>query len=298
MANRQFSTAMVALDLSKLDEKLIRYAKFIGSKMDIKRFYFIHIVPDFSTIKNLDLDFSKKFAPEIPADEAALKKLETEVKSIFGPTPGADYECMVVEGKPYQQLLHWAEVKNADLVIVGKKEISEGSGIHAKRVARNLKNASVLFVTPDSREKLEKILVPIDYSENSARALKFAKSVALNENQAKITAGYVVDFPPTGYHLNEEEYHSFNQMLLDTAKTSYSEFLSRYEINEAGTTYKIMENAWHNIAGAINEYADTGDFDLLIIGAKGHTPFEAFMFGSVTEKIVGQKSKTPILVVR
>src|SRR5690606_2847034 len=122
MANRQFSTAMVALDLSKLDEKLIRYAKFIGSKMDIKRFYFIHIVPDFSTIKNLDLDFSKKFAPEIPADEAALKKLETEVKSIFGPTPGADYECMVVEGKPYQQLLHWAEVKNADLVIVGKKE--------------------------------------------------------------------------------------------------------------------------------------------------------------------------------
>ncbi len=51
----------------------------------------------------------------------------------------------VREGKPYQKLLHWLCIKDADLLIIGQKKNPGKSELTAKRVARTAPT-SVLIV--------------------------------------------------------------------------------------------------------------------------------------------------------
>ena len=63
-----------------------------------------------------------------------------------------------MEGIPYEKLIHWIKVKEIDLLVVGHKEVSDGSGITAKRVARTSK-CNVIFVPEDFNKKLEYLVL-------------------------------------------------------------------------------------------------------------------------------------------
>ena len=43
-----FSRALVALDLSTMDKKLMDYLASMVSVLDTKKVYFVHIIPDFN----------------------------------------------------------------------------------------------------------------------------------------------------------------------------------------------------------------------------------------------------------
>jgi nucleotide-binding universal stress UspA family protein len=55
------------------------------------------------------------------------------------------------------------------------------------------------------------------------------------------------------------------------------------------------------ICGEVHEsiinYFDNNDFDILVMGAFGHSRFKGFIFGSITEKIIS-RIKKPILLLR
>ena len=59
------------------------------------------------------------------------------------------------------------------MLVVGKKEVSEGSGITARRVARNAA-CNILFLPVNSFQEVEHLIVPIDFSSNSLQALHTA----------------------------------------------------------------------------------------------------------------------------
>jgi nucleotide-binding universal stress UspA family protein len=294
----KFSSVLVALDMSGMDEILLRYVRFFTFKVEAKKAYFLHVVPDFTIPENLEVEFQKKFAPEVPLDEIVARRIREEVTTAFAEAQHLAYEIEVVEGRPFEQLLHMIEVKDVGLVIVGKKEMSNGSGITAKRIARQVKKANVLFVPQDAAHELNKVMVPIDFSDNAARALQTALDMRRHCPGLEITAAYVVDFPPSGYYLTQKEYHSFNQMLLDTARASFAEFLTKYNLRHEHIEFHILENAWHNIAGAIIDFAQLGKFSMVVIGAQGHSAFESLVFGSITEKVVARIGKVPLLIVR
>lgn len=293
-----FANVLTALDMTEMDQVILRTLKSMSASLKMEHIYFTHIVPDFSFPKEDELDFKKKFAPDKPLDEIVREGLHQTVEGFFpkGNTP--DWELLVVEGKAYHQLLHWTEVKNPDLVVVGKKKESQGSGITAKRLARNIKKAGILLINDEAPKEIQKVVVPVDYSENSARALKTAMEWRRQNPNLEVTAIYVIDYPPTGFYLNKEEFVGFNKMLLDTAQKSFKKFLDEHQIPKDLLTFKVLENSWHNIAGAIKGHVQENTYDMLLIGAQGHSGFESFLFGSVTEHIVNEVSNLPVMVVR
>jgi nucleotide-binding universal stress UspA family protein len=50
-------------------------------------------------------------------------------------------------------------------------------------------------------------------------------------------------------------------------------------------------------ADALSEFADTGHFDLLVMGTHGHSALGSVVLGSTTTRVIAQ-SKLPILLVR
>lgn len=60
----------------------------------------------------------------------------------------------------------------------------------------------------------------------------------------------------------------------------------------------FLENKQHDIAGHIEDFALERPNSMIIMGAKGHSPFETFLFGSITEKLAERYNKVPLLIVR
>ncbi len=144
-------------------------------------------------------------------------------------------------------------------------------------------------------DEIEKILVPVDFSDHSKRALTYAVDFAKQFN-AKIYLIYVVEpaiypadfsmgqvsLPAVDVEMNkraEEELHNL-------AKTEvHSSFLAEIIIK---TGKPFVE---------INETALEKDIDLIIIATHGHTGVEHLLFGSTAEKVV-RKAPCPVLTLR
>jgi len=143
--------------------------------------------------------------------------------------------------------------------------------------------------------KIQRILVPIDFSEHSKNALKYAVPFA-QKFKASIDILYVVEptiypadfsFGQIGFPNVEEE--------LRTRGNDELEKLIKKEITGKVVARKIVRTG--KPFYEINQYALEEKTSLIIIATHGHTGMEHILFGSTTEKVV-RKAPCPVLVVR
>jgi nucleotide-binding universal stress UspA family protein len=143
--------------------------------------------------------------------------------------------------------------------------------------------------------QLKQILVPIDFSEHSKKALQYAIPFA-RQFQAKIIALYVVEptiypadfsFGQVGIPNIETELQSKGEQELKTLLT---------EIVGGRVPAEALVRTGLPFVEVIN-FAHESDIDLIIVATHGHTGVEHILFGSTAEKIV-RKAPCPVLVVR
>lgn len=142
---------------------------------------------------------------------------------------------------------------------------------------------------------LKKILVPIDFSDHSRKALQYAIPFAKQFN-ASIDLVYVVE--PTIYPAD----FSFGQVGFPNVEDELRkrgseelESLMKHTIKGAVQARKAILSG--KASYEINEYAKKKKMDLIIIATHGHSGFEHALFGSTAEKVV-RKAPCPVLVVR
>jgi nucleotide-binding universal stress UspA family protein len=142
---------------------------------------------------------------------------------------------------------------------------------------------------------LRRILVPIDFSEHSRKALQYAVPFA-RQFGASLDLLYVVEptiypadfsFGQVGFPNVEEELRRRGAAELDDMIKK--EIGARVRARKAIRTGKAFYE--------INQYAAEHDIDLVIIATHGHTGIEHVLFGSTAEKVV-RKAPCPVLVVR
>ena len=294
---QSFRRIIVALDLSEADRHILQFLAANAALMGIEKAYFVHLMPDFTLPKQVDVEFQKLFAPEYPVDEKVRDKLGFDIQEAFGEEAELEYSIEVIEGKPYEKLLHWITVKEADLLVVGKKEVSQGSGITARRVARNAK-CNILFVPVNGYSEIENIVVPLDFSNHSLHAIQAAQAFKARKPEADIHGLYVVDLPPEDYYTRSRPGKGYRGVLMESAKIAYDSFVKDNGLSREEIEMNFLENKQHDIAGHIEDFALEKPHSMIIMGARGHSPFETFLFGSITEKMAERVNVLPLLVVR
>ena len=294
---QSFRRIIVALDLSEADRHILQFLAANAALMGIEKAYFVHLMPDFTLPKQVDVEFQKLFAPEYPVDEKVRDKLGFDIQEAFGEEAELEYSIEVIEGKPYEKLLHWIKVKEADLLVVGKKEVSQGSGITARRVARNAK-CNILFVPVNGYSEIENIVVPLDFSNHSLHAIQAAQAFKARKPEADIHGLYVVDLPPEDYYTRSRPGKGYRGVLMESAKIAYDSFVKDNGLSREEIEMNFLENKQHDIAGHIEDFALEKPHSMIIMGARGHSPFETFLFGSISEKMVERVNVLPLLVVR
>jgi nucleotide-binding universal stress UspA family protein len=145
--------------------------------------------------------------------------------------------------------------------------------------------------------RLQRILVPVDFSEHSKNALTYAISIA-KQFQSELVLVYVVESA-----IYPAEF-GFGQVALPTAEMERDfrergkkelEKLVRSHINDQAKSRTMVAEG--HPASEILAIANKEQVDLIIIATHGHTGVEHLLFGSTTEKVV-RKASCPVLVVR
>lgn len=136
-------------------------------------------------------------------------------------------------------------------------------------------------------KKQIKILVPLDGSKNSLRALDTA--VFLFKNQDAIITGlHAIRFPVVSSKEIRKRYITNAQNIMRVALKHTKQHGVRF-------VDKIQYNGY--IGNIIVKFAQDHKFNLIIIGSRGPDPIAEMFLGSVANYVIN-KAKMPVLLVK
>lgn len=288
---------MVALDNTYFDREVISFANYISELVSPEKVYFVHIDRDLEVPDYLNHEQREDTGVLIPKDEQLKIDIQKVVKQHFHNHTHVSIKVEIKEGTPLKELLHLSKVKHTDLIIVGHKKLSDGSGITANKLAREA-DCSILFVPEGQELPIKNMIVPFDFSGNSDHALKTGLTLNRKLTDSEITVVHVYDVPLfSNYEINVN-YEEMVKNVLNFKKSSFREYLEKQGFENAGIKVKFLANTSGRTVKYINDFILENKPGLVIIGAKGHSSWDAFLLGSVTEKLLSLNAITPILVER
>jgi nucleotide-binding universal stress UspA family protein len=145
------------------------------------------------------------------------------------------------------------------------------------------------------KPEIKKILVPIDFSDYSKNALKYAVNI-VETFKAEMFLIYVVEpviYPPD---------FSMGQIAIPSINTEWDERAKEElkKLAEAEIPKEIKVQTIVKTGKPFLEIIDTAtekDIDLIVIATHGHSGVEHILFGSTAEKVV-RKAPCPVLTLR
>ena len=201
----------------------------------------------------------------------------------------------------YEEIISYSKEHDIDLVVMGThgrrgpKRLFIGST--AERVVR-LSDCPVLTLRSDAQTAnpmhLKNILVPVDFSDFSIDAIKYALELAKNWN-AKITLLNVIEEAvlPTVYGVEPVSVFHVDHLIEESVKMIQNlkeSYLEGYPNIEA----KVVVG---HAAFTITDFANENDTDLIVIPTHGLTGLKRFLIGSVAEHVV-RNAQCAVLTVK
>ena len=285
---------MVLLDMSAADETLLNYATFISNSSRAKNIYFVNVVKSINLPDEVKKDFPDLEKKALNDRRLGIKKKITE---FYKPEYDVIVKYLIQFGKNLKTILTFSEKESIDLIIIGQKKTTPGTGVLAQRLARRA-NCNLLIVPEGSKPQIKKLLVPIDFSLHCKLALEQAIFISKRQgNDVEIICQNVYNVP-VGYHYTGKSYEEFNEIMKQHAQKDYKKFIKGIDIQGQNikTVYSLDTN--DNLASDIQDMAKKLKVDGILIGAKGRTATAALFLGSLSEKLINSQMDVPLMVVR
>jgi nucleotide-binding universal stress UspA family protein len=286
---RKFKKILVGLDLSPLDEVLIKKTATLARFFEAEQVYFIHVAKDLALPEEVSKNYPDLLAP---VDEVIEQRINDQVIAADFPSEVA-FEVDAKEGGTLDKILRWSKVKDVDLIIMGRKHDLEGSGTLAKRIALR-SSCSVMFL-PEYMKALtfKKLFLPIDFSSYSKLALDYAKEISEETENVRCYHLYEV---PQGYTKTGKPYEEFAEIMRNNAENNYQQFIQKNNLPQY--PFKLGLKSKGNRAEYLLDAAKNDGADLIIIGSRGRTDSAALLMGSVAEKLIDINNEIPMLVLK
>jgi nucleotide-binding universal stress UspA family protein len=137
----------------------------------------------------------------------------------------------------------------------------------------------------------QRIVLPVDGSDGSARAVAKALSLA-KETGADITALYVMEFP----YLVSVDLNSSYPDIIEIIKKRGNEVLDTVKKQGLRLGVSVKTKLVEGIPDD-QIIKEAKKDDLIVMGCKGRTALSRILVGSVCEKVL-HHSKSPVMVIR
>ncbi len=292
-----FKRVIVALDMTKFDERLISFAGALVEDSAVDKVYFATVVPKFHKPEHINPKYLHLFKGNFYAAEHAKRQIIDKIHRHFGDSSGVRVEIVVRKGYHARKLLDLIDKEKVDLLIVGKKKIDFGTGLRARRVARACR-CSVFFLSTTGDADWRRILVPIDFSDYSAKALRYALELKKSKPMIQIDCLHVLEFQKAHSFLDDFDYAQYVELLKTTSEESFVKFIKNNHFDRDLFDTIFTEADYGSTSEYILDYAKEHQMDLVVLGAQGHSGLRNFFFGSVSENFVAINDEISTLVIR
>ena len=163
----------------------------------------------------------------------------------------------------------------------------------------------MICILSQIKGKFSKILITVDGSEESMNAADYAIAMAKKEdNDAQLIALHVL-FSQTGYAYSTNIFglvtpSSINELLQD-AKHEAQQWFDKikeklYENRDIQLKTEVVVSPT-SVVGAIVDYAERENVDLIVIGSRGTSGFKKLLLGSTASGVITYAT-CPVLVVK
>ena len=283
----RYKRLLVGLNIDDQDSKLIRFASLVSRMAESEQVTFVHVFRAPADMVNIDPDHEATLQTAV----AELREdLERVVNLYFEGPPEIEVRCELIEGAPLTELLQMARMQDTDLILVGKDRYG---GTLAEKLARKAP-CSVLIIPPNTRPSINKVLVPVDFSDHATEAMEVAVAFSDAAGLEELHPLHVYSVP-TGYFKTGMSYDQFAAMVCKYAVEHYERFIEKIDLRRLEATPHFMLE--DDIPHAICEMVDEQEADLLVLGSRGRTNSAAVLLGSVTEKMI-RTTDVPIVAVK
>ena len=259
------------------------------------------------------LEFPPGLNPEYPVNRMYLAELMrqatdglVELKERTS-ARGISVQTRIATGVPSEEVLAAAKAEGADLIVVGTvgkaglEHVLLGST--AERIIRTAPCPVLAVRTERSRAeqgggtqpplaKLERILVPVDFSDFSLDALEYAVIVA-QRAKASLTLLHVLE--PVSYGLDFTFPHPDKRKRMREAVQAQLESLVSSLASAQVTSDYLLRGGLPN--DSILEAARTQSASMIVMGTHGRRGLSHAFYGSVAESVL-RSSPCPVLTVR
>jgi nucleotide-binding universal stress UspA family protein len=229
---------------------------------------------------------------------------EKDLQALLEPARqlGIEIEAVVEPGLAASRILEYALSRQADLIVMGTHGLSGFErfmlGSVAEKVIRKAACA-VLTVPPAAMTRATvpytRVLCPVDFSDSSLAALRFASSLA-EEADANLQILHVIDWPDDDDGLLLEGFDSpeLRGRLEGEARGRLEALITDDIRMWCKPSTKVAHGKPYR---EILQTAQEEGADLIVVGVRGRTPVDLMVFGSTTNQVV-RRAPCPVLTLR
>lgn len=284
---KSIKNVLVGLDLSSIDEQLIKYSSFFSELAEVEKVYFVHNIKRYEISEILEKELE-----DIDLEELITEELKETIDKNF--TADVEWQVLISDDPYTESLISYIVNKySIDLLVLGNKNNESGSGILGFKLLRTIR-CQFLWVPSRSNIKMDKIWIGTDFSSASKKCFSFS-SYLETKKSIQIEAVHVYSLPIhfSPYVNNskiEPKMNSYIDKKLDN-------FLKKVDYTGKVQKFKILGRE-ANVASKLKKEAYKNNVDLLIVADKGSNTFSNLTLGSVTEDLFNRELKIPLLVVK
>ncbi|MEB2773736.1 universal stress protein [Algoriphagus sp. D3-2-R+10] len=288
---KHFYKAMIGLDLTEMDDILIKKTVAILEFLGIDKCYFVHVAKDLAIPQEILTNHPELLAP---GDESIEALIHDKIKQYNFPS-SIEIEVFAEEGShPLDTLIRWAKIKDVDLIIMGRKETLEGSGSLAKGITKKAPCSVLLLQEKKPIGNLKKIMIPTDFSDHTDLMYNFGERIS-EELGAELIPVHLYEVPH-GYSKTGKSYEEFAEIMKENAKKDYRRFITKFGHKDVECRFILFEGDTQG--KALVEEARKLGADMILLGSRGKTRSAAILLGSVAEKVVLANNALPMLIFK
>ena len=283
-----YKKVIAALNLTQLDKNVVVYSGLLSKLSDCKEIKFLY------TNRKINyplLQDKAGLGSEESVDHFAIRVMRDEVSTDYMGAKATKVKYEALEGDPLEMILKTAVSDKTDLIIVGRKRNALDTRRLPVKLARKAP-CPVVMVPENADPSLSRIMVPVDFSNCSERALQMAVELAV-ANGLKRIYGVHVFYLPLGYSKSGKTGIEYAKMMKTDAKNQFEDFIT--QVDMLGLEIQMQYVISRRPAKAIRKAVRKKGCDLIVAGARGNGGLG--LLGSVTESLM-LTAKCPLIAVK
>lgn len=279
---------LVAVDLTEMDDTVIRYAHFLKNKLNLEVVHFVHNIKVYEVDDVLeDLLEGKDIRTIIQ------KNLKSKISKVFEQEHTYTLDILEHDSTEYS-LKTWAREHQVDTILLGFKHEDFGTAAMAQKLIRMYKG-NVILVPTGAAMQWNRILVPSDLSTPFQLVIEKLKLLRLLNPSPEIRILKSYGIPSLFFPFVDDK-RAIEQAHKHIEK-QYEEVRRKYAV-PTDITFKAKYQGDRSVVDIIGEENSRFEADLILMTAKGASKIPSIFIGSTINELINSNPFQVIYILK